>query len=143
MPLAEQFVERHFHRAQFENGEIRDRKFDTVAQHDGEAVATRDSALGKTRGEMRAMAEAGKLTTKTILDAFEAAGLEALRKGDDLYARGTEKTARMVGAIRAAKQAGAGYVEILPDGSIRISLSPQSPERNAPPRIERKPLVVL
>ena len=27
-------------------------------------------------------------------------------------------------AIRAAKQTGAGYVEILPDGSIRISLSP-------------------
>lgn len=46
-------------------------------------------------------------------------------------------------AIRAAKQAGAGYVEILPDGSIRISLSPSSPERNAPPRIERKPVVVL
>lgn len=32
-------------------------------------------------------------------------------------------------AIRAAKQAGAGYVEILPDGSIRISLSPSSPVR--------------
>lgn len=37
-------------------------------------------------------------------DAFETAGLEELRKGDDLYARGTEKAARMVGAIRAAKQ---------------------------------------
>jgi hypothetical protein len=29
-------------------------------------------------------------------------------------------------AIRAAKQTGAGCVEILPDGSIRISLSPSS-----------------
>jgi hypothetical protein len=29
-------------------------------------------------------------------------------------------------AIRAAKQAGAGTVEVLPDGTIRISLSPSS-----------------
>lgn len=29
-------------------------------------------------------------------------------------------------AIRAAKQTGAGCVEILPDGSIRINLSPSS-----------------
>lgn len=37
-------------------------------------------------------------------DAFETAALESLRKGDDVYARGTEKAGRMVGAIRAAKQ---------------------------------------
>lgn len=29
-------------------------------------------------------------------------------------------------AIRAAKQTGAGTVEVLPDGTIRISLSPSS-----------------
>ena len=46
-------------------------------------------------------------------------------------------------AIRAAKQTGAGYVEILPDGSIRISLSPSSKERNAQPHVERKPIIVL
>ena len=37
-------------------------------------------------------------------DEFEAAALEILQKGEDLHARGTEKAARMVGAIRAAKQ---------------------------------------
>ena len=38
------------------------------------------------------------------LDAFETAGLDALRKGEDLYARGTDTAARMLGAVRAAKQ---------------------------------------
>ena len=37
-------------------------------------------------------------------DEFEATALEVLRKGEDLHARGTEKAARMVGAIRAARQ---------------------------------------
>lgn len=38
------------------------------------------------------------------VDAFEAEGLRAVRKGDDLFARGTDKDARMVGAIRSVKQ---------------------------------------
>ncbi|HUR55681.1 MAG TPA: hypothetical protein VMZ71_16205, partial [Gemmataceae bacterium] len=38
------------------------------------------------------------------LDAFETAALESLRKGEDLYARGTDAKARMLGAIRATKQ---------------------------------------
>jgi hypothetical protein len=38
------------------------------------------------------------------LDAFETAGLESLRKGEDLYARGADAKARMLGAIRATKQ---------------------------------------
>ena len=38
------------------------------------------------------------------LDAFEMEALEKLRKGEDLFARGTADKARMVGAIRATKQ---------------------------------------
>jgi hypothetical protein len=38
------------------------------------------------------------------VDAFEAEGLRAVRKGDDLFARGTDKDARMVGAIRSVTQ---------------------------------------
>ncbi len=38
------------------------------------------------------------------VDPFEAEGLRAVRKGDDLFARGTDKDARMVGAIRSVKQ---------------------------------------
>jgi hypothetical protein len=38
------------------------------------------------------------------LDPFEVVGLEALRGGKDLFARGTDKQARMLGAIRATRQ---------------------------------------
>ncbi len=38
------------------------------------------------------------------LDAFEMEALEALRKGEDLFARGIADQARMLGAIRATKQ---------------------------------------
>ena len=38
------------------------------------------------------------------LDAFEMDALVSLRKGEDLFARGTNDKARMVGAIRATKQ---------------------------------------
>lgn len=38
------------------------------------------------------------------VDAFEAEGLRAVRRGDDLFARGDDKDARMVGAIRSVKQ---------------------------------------
>jgi hypothetical protein len=38
------------------------------------------------------------------LDPFEAEGLEALRGGKDLFVRGTDKQARMLGAIRATRQ---------------------------------------
>lgn len=38
------------------------------------------------------------------LDSFEAEGLRAVRQGDDLFARGTDTDARMVGAIRSVKQ---------------------------------------
>ncbi len=38
------------------------------------------------------------------LDPFEVVGLEALRRGKDLFARDTDKQARMLGAIRATRQ---------------------------------------
>jgi hypothetical protein len=38
------------------------------------------------------------------LDSFELEGLEALRGGEDLYCRGSEDKARMMGSIRAVKQ---------------------------------------
>ena len=49
-------------------------------------------------------------------------------------------------AIRAAKQAGAGTVEVLKDGTIRISLSPLStaaPNNDDPLGVESAPVVVL
>ncbi|MCP1998222.1 hypothetical protein J2S34_000644 [Nitrobacter winogradskyi] len=49
-------------------------------------------------------------------------------------------------ALRAAKQAGAGYVEVMPDGTIRISFSPQStvPTSKTPEtQLERPPDVIL
>ena len=38
------------------------------------------------------------------LDFFEFAGLEALKKGDNVFARGKDETIRMMGALRAGKQ---------------------------------------
>jgi hypothetical protein len=46
-------------------------------------------------------------------------------------------------AIRAAKQTGAGCVEILPDGSIRISLSPSSTGEHGQPSIAPRKEIVL
>lgn len=46
-------------------------------------------------------------------------------------------------AIRAAKQTGAGCVEILPDGSIRISLSPSSTEDHGHPTIAPRKEIIL
>jgi hypothetical protein len=38
------------------------------------------------------------------LDAFEVAGLEALRKGEDLFVRDTPEARRVLGSVRAVKQ---------------------------------------
>ncbi|HVK13273.1 MAG TPA: hypothetical protein VM597_31255 [Gemmataceae bacterium] len=38
------------------------------------------------------------------LDPFEAEGLELLRGGEELFARGSDKRARMLGAVRSTKQ---------------------------------------
>lgn len=46
-------------------------------------------------------------------------------------------------AIRAAKQTGAGCVEIMPDGSIRISLSPSSTDEHGQPAIAPRKEIVL
>jgi hypothetical protein len=46
-------------------------------------------------------------------------------------------------AIRAAKQTGAGCVEVLQDGTIRISLSPLSTPKQAPEGIAPENEVVL
>jgi len=46
-------------------------------------------------------------------------------------------------AIRAAKQAGAGVVDILQDGTIRISLSPLSTDDTLPEGVEPKREIVL
>jgi hypothetical protein len=45
-----------------------------------------------------------KDTATREVDSFEAEGLRAVRKGDDLFARGTDTAARMVGAIRSVTQ---------------------------------------
>lgn len=45
-------------------------------------------------------------------------------------------------AIRAAKQAGAGGVDVLTDGTIRISLAPLSTEES-PEAVEPRPVIVL
>jgi hypothetical protein len=39
-------------------------------------------------------------------------------------------------AIRAAKQAGAGAIELLPDGTIRINLARESADRKCEPESE-------
>jgi DNA-binding XRE family transcriptional regulator len=44
-------------------------------------------------------------------------------------------------AIRAARQTGAGTVDVLPDGTIRISLAPAV--GNPPVPVEPRPKVVL
>lgn len=46
-------------------------------------------------------------------------------------------------AIRAAKQAGAGGVEILTDGTIRISLSPLPTERQQSDEVAPEREVIL
>lgn len=47
-------------------------------------------------------------------------------------------------SIRAAKQAGAGAIELRPDGTIRISLvDPQTPANNSTCPIEPDPEIVL
>jgi hypothetical protein len=38
------------------------------------------------------------------LDSFELDGLDALRRGEDLYYRGAEEKGRMMGSIRAVEQ---------------------------------------
>ena len=49
------------------------------------------------------MDELSKAKTRT-LDAFEKEGLAVLEKGEDLFVRGNVDKARMMGAIRNAKQ---------------------------------------
>lgn len=46
-------------------------------------------------------------------------------------------------AIRAAKQAGAGGVEIRPDGTILVLVSPEITPRREPEKVEPKKKVVL
>lgn len=46
-------------------------------------------------------------------------------------------------AIRAAKQTGAGCVEVMPDGTIRISLSPSSTPVHKPEGIAPESEVIL
>lgn len=49
------------------------------------------------------MAEVKRLPTREP-DGFEADGLKAIRGGEDLYSRGDDRAARMVGAIRSVGQ---------------------------------------
>lgn len=46
-------------------------------------------------------------------------------------------------AIRAAKQTGAGCVEVLPDGTIKISLSPSSTEQKYLETVEPRKEIIL
>lgn len=46
-------------------------------------------------------------------------------------------------AIRAAKQAGAGCVDVMPDGTIRISLSPASTPTHRQERLAPDNEVIL
>jgi hypothetical protein len=45
-------------------------------------------------------------------------------------------------SIRAAKQAGAGSVELLPDGSIRISLAPVEGDKAENPVADHREIVL-
>jgi hypothetical protein len=49
------------------------------------------------------MAEAQN-APKRPLDRFELEGLKALQEGEDLYYRGSDEKARMIGSIRAVEQ---------------------------------------
>lgn len=55
-------------------GALRGEEFNSVLEAAPNIIDIVGQHIGKTRGEMRAMAEQGALTTKTIIDAFEAAG---------------------------------------------------------------------
>jgi len=46
-------------------------------------------------------------------------------------------------ALRAAKQAGAGSVRILPDGTIRIDVQPESAGDKPEKTVEPEPEIVL
>ncbi len=46
-------------------------------------------------------------------------------------------------ALRAAKQAGAGCVEVMPDGTIRIDLSPSSTGQERQPTVEPRKEIIL
>lgn len=51
--------------------------------------------------------------------------------------------ADMARAIRAAKQAGAGCVDVMPDGTIRISLSPSSTGQEGRQEVEHGEEIIL
>jgi hypothetical protein len=46
-------------------------------------------------------------------------------------------------AIRTAKQAGAGCVEVMPDGTIKISLSPSSTGQEGRQAVEPRKEIIL
>jgi tape measure domain-containing protein len=55
-------------------GALRGEEFNSVLEAAPNIIDIVGKHIGKTRGEMRAMAEDGALTTKTIIDAFSEAG---------------------------------------------------------------------
>ena len=57
-------------------GALRGEEFNSVLEAAPNIIDIVGQHIGKTRGEMRAMAEQGALTTKTIIDAFAEAGDE-------------------------------------------------------------------
>lgn len=74
------------------------------------------------------MADVKRLPTREP-DAFEADGLKAIRDGDDLYSRGDDRDARLVGAIRSVTQCvechGGNHGDLLGAFSYRLRRSPE------------------
>jgi hypothetical protein len=62
-----------------------------------------DEPLAYVSDNLPRMDELRKAPTRK-LDEFEAAGLAALRRGEDLFVRGTADHLRVLGAVRNAKQ---------------------------------------
>lgn len=72
-----------------------------------------------------------KQTPTRDLDAFERAGLESLRAGEELFWRGDDRQLRLLGAIRAARQCtqchGCERGQLL--GAFTYYLVPNAPKR--------------
>jgi hypothetical protein len=75
----------------------------SVARVDLVGLVVHDTPVVYVSANLPRMDELREAPTRP-LDAFEMEALESLRNGEDLFTRGTDDTARMLGAIRATKQ---------------------------------------
>lgn len=75
----------------------------TVARVDLVGLVIHEAPVAYVSANLPRMDELREAPTRP-LDAFETEALESLKAGEDLFTRGTEDAARLVGAIRATKQ---------------------------------------